>query len=78
MNQAEFHLAAKPATQAQKILDLLALRRGKWVPMTDLWRASGAFAVHSRVSDLRKAGHQIRQQSARRADGTCLSSYMLV
>lgn len=48
-----------PHTQADKILARLALTPGQWVPMPELASVSGAYAVHSRVSDLRSAGHII-------------------
>lgn len=46
-------------TQNEIILRKLTERAGQWVPMPDLVEASGAYAVHSRVADLRAAGHQI-------------------
>jgi len=79
MHQTEFKRLRRilPGSQASKILSVLMERRGEWVPMPDLWRASGAFAVHSRVADLRQAGHDVRQQSSVAPDGTCLSRYMI-
>lgn len=79
MNQVEFtrHRKLRPGSQASKILALLLDRRGQWVPMPDLWRVSGAFAVHSRVADLRKAGHHILQESVIAPNGACLSRYMI-
>lgn len=79
MNQIEFTRLRKirPGSQASKILAHLAERRGQWVPMPELWRVSGAFAVHSRIADLRKAGHDVRQESIVAANGTCLSRYMI-
>jgi hypothetical protein len=46
-------------TQCDLIAQHLQQRVGQWVPMTDLWRVSGAFAVHSRISDLRQRGYDI-------------------
>lgn len=46
-------------TQSESILDVLQRRRGEWIPMPELAAASGAYAVHSRISDLRADGHQI-------------------
>jgi len=54
--------AAKAAAQADyeaRILAALEYERGHWVPMPDLARIAGAFAVHSRIADLRKRGHRI-------------------
>jgi hypothetical protein len=45
--------------------------------MPRLSRESGAYAVHSRVSELRKRGHRIEQRSTRLADGTIASEYRL-
>jgi hypothetical protein len=46
-------------TQADRILARLALTPGQWVPMPELASVSGAYAVHSRIADLRAAGHAI-------------------
>lgn len=50
---------AVDTTQNEKILRLLVSQRGRWVPMPELASAAGAYAVHSRISDLRREGHQI-------------------
>ena len=46
-------------TQCQAILAELARRHGQWVPMPELAHVSGAYAVHSRISDLRDGGYDI-------------------
>lgn len=51
-------ISASP-TQCDIILDALVRARGTWVAMPDLARLSGAFAIHSRISDLRSVGHKI-------------------
>ena len=43
------------------------------MPMPELAQASGAFAVHSRVSDLRSWGHVVEQRSVR--DGRKVRSF---
>lgn len=48
----------KPS-QCQAILDELLKTPGQWVPMPQLVVVSGAYAVHSRVSELRDRGHHI-------------------
>ena len=78
MSQAEFTLEAKPLSQCDCILRELENWRGQWVPMPRLYEVSGAFAVHSRIADLRKRGHNIEQRSTRLADGTVSSWYRLV
>lgn len=46
-------------TQCDRILAVLSEHHGEWVEMPALAAASGAYAVHSRVSDLRADGHVI-------------------
>lgn len=52
-------------TQAECILRVLEKRRGTWVSMPTLAEQSGAYAVHSRVAELRKRGHRIGNQVMR-------------
>lgn len=77
-SQAEFQLASKAPSQAQKILAVLRTRKGQWVSMLDLWKASGAFAVHSRISDLRKRAHVIEHKNEFEDGGAVHSFYMLI
>jgi hypothetical protein len=51
--QAEFQLSIGDS-QGEKILAYLQARKELWVPMPELWHASGAMAVHSRVADLNR------------------------
>ena len=60
-------------TQCGAILARLEAANGDWVPMPELAMVSGAFAVHSRVSDLRSWGHVIEQRSER--DGRKVRSF---
>jgi hypothetical protein len=53
------------ASQCARILAVLTSRTGEWVPMTTLYAKSGAFAVHSRIADLRRAGHIIHHRNLR-------------
>lgn len=46
-------------SQCRLILAELIRRHGQWVPMPELVAASGAYAVHSRISNLRAYGLQI-------------------
>lgn len=46
-------------TQNEAVLAELSKHHGEWVPMPQLAQASGAYAVHSRISDLRADGHLI-------------------
>lgn len=49
-------------TQNEAVLDALAKRHGEWVSMPDLVQASGAYAIHSRVAELRSEGHVIQNK----------------
>lgn len=64
-------------SQNAAILALLRARAGQWVPMPELAAASGAYAVHSRIADLREDGHEIENQ-VDRSERPCRSSYRLV
>lgn len=88
MNEQELFLTQVDASAAttrrltQRDLVLMELQKnaGEWVPMPQLVRASGAYAVHSRVSDLRSprhGSHQIEHRNEWR-DGVCCSEYRLV
>lgn len=57
--QQEFTLAGAGIAQSNLILQHLVRNYDEWVPMTDLVRISGAYAVHSRIAELRKRGHSI-------------------
>ena len=52
-------------SQCAQILTLLKERHGQWVSVLKLASVSGSLAVHSRITDLRKRGHAIEQQSHR-------------
>jgi hypothetical protein len=41
-------------SQAEKLRALFLEQPGQWISMTDLGREIGAWAVHSRVADVRK------------------------
>lgn len=48
-----------------------------WVSLPALHMTSGAYAVHSRIAELRKRGHVIENKVTRQQDGTRLSWYRL-
>jgi len=50
-------------TQNQKILAALARRRGKWVGLPTLAKASGSLSPATRVSNLRREGHTIENRT---------------
>lgn len=58
MNQNEFRKTHHAQSQNEKVLRYL--RPGELVPMDELARVMGGFAVHSRIADLRKRGHVIK------------------
>jgi len=63
-------------SQCDLVLLALTARVGEWVPMPYLARLSGAYAVHSRVADLRRRGHQIDHRNLRHGRRV-LSQYRL-
>ena len=65
------------ATQCEAILARLIEARGEWVPMPELCRVSGAYAVHSRIADLRARGHSIPPPRLTRRGRTVLSAYRI-
>lgn len=77
MTQREHAESGAGTSQCEAILARLEAAGGDWVPMPELAKASGAFAVHSRVSELRSWGHVIEQRSER-AGRKVLSFYQLV
>jgi len=50
-------------SQCDRILDRLQRTPGEWVPMPALARVAGAYAVHSRISDLRSKGYRIDHEN---------------
>jgi hypothetical protein len=64
-------------TQCGAILCRLERARGRWVPMPELARVSGAYAVHSRISELRAKGHPIPRPRIERRGRTILTAYRL-
>jgi hypothetical protein len=63
-------------SQCDLILAALLMQPGQWLPMTYLGRVAGCWAVHSRISDLRRRGHVIDQRNER-AGRKILSSYRI-
>lgn len=64
-------------TQCGAILRRLKRARGRWVSLPELMRVSGAYAVHSRISDLRGDGWQIPRPLLTRKGRTTCSAYRL-
>lgn len=75
--QTEFEKLSAGQSQCALILAELQRRPGEWVPMPELWRVSGAFAVHSRIADLRKRGYVIVHKNTHQPDGSIHSFYQL-
>lgn len=55
-------LRTEGESQCAAILKELQANANSWVSMPRLYQCSGAFAVHSRIADLRKLGHDIKNQ----------------
>lgn len=64
-------------SQCSLILARLVRARGRDVPMPELARVSGAYAVHSRIADLRGRGHRIPRARIKRRGRWVLSAYRL-
>jgi hypothetical protein len=77
-DQMEFAVRGAGRSQCERIADALRAKIGQWVAMTDLWQASGAFAVHSRIADLRKRGLAIEHRNERASSGVTHSFYRLL
>lgn len=75
INQLEYQASGAGESQCQKILNLLRLNLDQWVPMPELANVSGAFAVHSRIADLRAAGCRIEQKNERKTGSRAVMSY---
>lgn len=82
--QQEFRWEAAAASgrrrgpsQEERVLARLRQSAGQWVSMPALAAASGAYAVHSRISDLRRRGYQVEHRN-HWADGICCSEYRLL
>lgn len=72
------HQSPKSAeTQCELILGRLVRSRGRWVPLPELSRVSGSYAVHSRISDLRAMGCAIPRPLLTRKGRTVCSAYRL-
>ncbi len=85
MNQTTFEQSGAGLSQADKILLALRVQQSccggmiadtGWLSLPYLVEFCGGYAVHSRVADLRKRGHDIEQMSVRRA-GKVHSFYRL-
>lgn len=74
-------MPAHPAIPSQNAAILRRLRRclGRWVSMPALVECSGSFNVHSRIDELRGAGHVIENRKKRRPGSRAWhSTYRLV
>lgn len=65
MNQTTFTSSGVGDSQCSKIEAYLKEHPGEMVPMPQLYEVSGAFAVHSRIADLRRRGMKIENVSER-------------
>lgn len=70
-------IAGTGLSQCECILSALREHSGSWVAMPLLARASGGYAVHSRISDLRARGFNIEHHNER-VGRVCRSFYKLV
>ena len=63
-------------SQSDRIHRRLRESSGEWVDLPELVKCSGAYAVHSRVSDLRKRGVHVEHRNIRHGK-TVMSFYRL-
>ncbi len=63
-------------TQNEAIAEVLLAHQGEWVPMPKLAKAARAYAVHSRIAELRKRGMNISNRT-RTVRGRKISEYQL-
>ncbi len=73
MNQKQYEDEGLGQSQGEKIARALKAHTPNWVEMPDLWRVSGAMAVHSRIADLRKSGMNI--ENKREVKGRIVHSF---
>ena len=78
MTQQAFKSRAGGVSQCEMILAKLTIYAGQWVPMPDLWLISGSLNVHSRISDLRRRGHNIEQRNSYEGKRVIKSFYKLI
>ena len=71
MTQPEHAATGAGLSQCARILAELESKRGHWVPMPNLAHIAGAYAVHSRIADLRKRGHRIESMQERHGRKVC-------
>lgn len=53
-SERQFRLSGGGRSQNQKLVEIFQAHPGEWLEMTDLGNQIGAWAVHSRVSFLRR------------------------
>jgi len=76
--QATFLFTGGGISQTDKLIDRLQRSAGQWVSLPTLVGYTGAYAVHSRVSDARKRGCCIEQRTEVAKDGVRHSFYRLL
>ena len=62
-------------SQNQLILDALQSAHGDWVAMPELAKLSGSLNIHTRINDLRDAGHVIENHKEREVDSPRIKSF---
>lgn len=81
MTQTElpFHATKNGQSQAAKLERIFRDNPNRWLSMTELGQQIGAWAVHSRVADLRRRGMTIENRTKRdnRSNQT-ISYYMFI
>ncbi len=65
-------------SQINRILDHLMEHKENWVSMPSLVHVSGSYNIHSRITELRKKGHNIESLVKPMPDGSKHSSYRII
>jgi hypothetical protein len=71
-------LGLRHGSQNALVLERLQRTPGEPVPMPELVAVAGGFAIHSRISNLRALGHDIRNILIPAANGKRHSYYQLI
>ena len=78
MNQTQYTESRAGVSQQAAILKRLQEAKGGWVSMPELSRVSGSLNIHSRISCLRKDGHNIPKPRLVREGSRIHSSYRII
>lgn len=64
--------------QCSQVLAYLLRFKNRWIPMPELAKISGSYAINSRAAELRKRGHTILNRVTQGKHSVKCSEYKLV